>query len=70
MAIFCRWYKRKPADSSIFNEGNTAATYNEQRLFLQTGSNRSIRLLGGATFNGDNQVWAHKRGNHTAEMKF
>ena len=65
----CRWYKRKPMDSAIFNEGNTASTYNEQRLFLQSGSNRSTRLLGGSMYGGDNQIWAHKRGNHQAEMK-
>ena len=62
------WYKRKPADQVIFNEGNTAATYNEQRLFLASGLNRSTRLLGGGTFSGGNQVYAHKHGDHSAEM--
>lgn len=66
----CRWYKKKPVDSSVMNEGNTSASYNEQRLFLQAGSNRSCRLLGGSTFGGDNQIWAHKRGNKQAEMQF
>lgn len=50
------------------NTGNTAATYNEQRLFLQSGSNRSTRLLGGSMYGGENQIWAHKRGNKDAEM--
>ena len=62
------WYKRKPTDEITFNEGNTASTYNEQRLFLASGLNRSTRLLGGATFGGANQVYAHKRGDHKAEM--
>ena len=62
------WYKRKPSDAVIFNEGNSAATYNEQRLFLASGLNRSTRLLGGATYGGDNQIYAHKRGDHKAEM--
>ena len=62
------WYKRKPTDEVIFNEGNTASTYNEQRLFLASGLNRSTRLLGGTTFGGSNQVYASKRGDHKAEM--
>jgi hypothetical protein len=66
----CRWYKRKPVDNVVFNEGNTAASYNEQRLFLQSGSERSTRLLGGSTFGGTNQIWAHKRGNKDAQMHF
>ena len=63
-----RWYKRKPVDETIFNEGNTAATYNEQRLFLNAKMHGSTRLLGGSTFGGTNQIYAHKRGDHQAEM--
>lgn len=55
-------------DAVIFNEGNTAATYNEQRLFLNAGMTRSTRLLGGSTYGGTNQIYAHKRGDHNAEM--
>ena len=62
------WYKRKASDEVIFNEGNTAATYNEQRLFLSSSMSGSTRLLGGSTYGGTNQVYAHKRGNHKAEM--
>ena len=62
------WYKKKPMDSSIFNEGNTAATYREQRLFLAAGQERSTRLLGGWMYGGANQIFAHKRGDTKACM--
>ena len=69
----CSWYKSKYSsnvDEALFNTGNTAATYGEQRIFLATNNERSTRLLGGATFGGTNQVYAHKHGNSKAEMQF
>ena len=52
------------------NSGNTAGSYEEQRLFLGANNERSTRLLGGGTFGGANQVYAHKHGNSKAELKF
>jgi hypothetical protein len=67
------WYKSKYSsnpDEAVFNSGNTAATYHEQRLFLASGQERSTRLLGGSLYGGSNQVYAHKHGNSKAEMQF
>ena len=67
------WYKSKyssDVDAALMNTGNTASSYGEQRLFLASGCDRSTRLLGGATFGGANQVYAHKHGDSKAEMHF
>ena len=69
----CSWYKSKYSanpDAAVMNSGNTAGSYEEQRLFLAANNERSTRLLGGGTFGGANQVYAHKHGNSKAEMKF
>ena len=44
----CSWYKSKYSsnvDEAVFNTGNTAATYGEQRIFLAANNERSTRLL-------------------------
>lgn len=62
------WYKKKPIDNFLFNEGNTAASYHEQRLFLASGRERSFRLLGGSMYPEGNAILASKRGNKSADM--
>lgn len=63
-----RWNKKKDTDEQIFNTGNTATSYHEQRLFLATYRHVSTRLLGGSMYDGGNQIYAHKRGSTKAEM--
>ena len=67
LCVGCSWYKKKPTDDITFNNGNTASTYHEQRLFLASGRERSTRLLGGGLFGGKNQVLAGKYGNKKAD---
>ena len=59
----CSWYKTKDADGKIFNDHNTAPSYHAQRLFLASGRERNIRLIGSdKMFGGTNSILANKRG--------